>query len=165
MDILKKLDAFLNKVEGAITIILLLVMLVLGFWQVVLRNVFSGGLVWGDVLLRHLVLWIGFFGATLAASQERHISIDAISRFLPPRFRSGLHVITNLFSAVICYFFFRAAVTFIGFEVESRHTVYGEIPALYAEIVIPVGFGLLVVHFLLRMVVRADEALEGRAAA
>ncbi len=157
MNLLKSLDRGLVRVEGVAAVLLLLVMLVLGFAQVVMRNVFSGGFVWGDVLLRHLVLWIGFFGAALAASQERHINIDAITRFLPKRIQSALHMITNLFAAVICYFLFRAALTFIGFEIDDRHMVFGEIPSLYAEIIIPIGFALLAVHFLIRVAIRGAE--------
>ncbi len=164
MDLLKRFDRLLVRTEGAIAVLLLLIMLLLGFAQVILRNVFSGGLVWGDVLLRHIVLWLGFLGAMLAASQERHINIDAVTRFLPPRVQSTLHVITNLFAAAISVILLRAGVTFIGMEIDSGHAVYQGVPAVYAEIIIPVGFGLLAVHFLIRAAVRAHEALKGRAA-
>ncbi len=157
MNLLKSLDRGLVRIEGFAAVLFLLVMLLLGFAQVVLRNLFSGGFVWGDVLLRHMVLWIVFFGAALAASQERHINIDAITRFLPKRVQSALHMITNLFAAVISYLLFRAALTFVGFEIEDKHMVFGEIPSLYAEIIIPVGFALLAIHFLIRAVLRGTE--------
>ena len=40
--------------------------------QVVLRQVFGGGILWCDTLLRHLVLWVGFLGAARAAGQHPH---------------------------------------------------------------------------------------------
>jgi TRAP-type C4-dicarboxylate transport system permease small subunit len=55
MKILKAVDSVFNKIEGALLVFLLLVMLFMAFGQVVLRNIASGGLVWGDILLRHLV--------------------------------------------------------------------------------------------------------------
>lgn len=158
MKLLQRLDALLNKAEGALLILLLVVMLVLAFLQVVLRNFFSSGFLWADIVLRHLVLWIGFLGAALATSQERHISIDAITRFLSPRLKHAMHVVTNLFAAVVCYYLMTASITFIRSEVEAGTTVYADIPGWYAEVIIPVGFGLLMVHFAVRV------AIDGRAA-
>ena len=54
----------------------------LAFLQIFLRNVFTTGLAWGDLVLRNLVLWIGFIGATLATREGKHINIDILSRSL-----------------------------------------------------------------------------------
>lgn len=159
MKLLQRLDAALNKTEGALLILLLVVMLVLAFLQVVLRNFFSSGFLWADLVLRHLVLWIGFLGAALATSQERHISIDAVTRFLPPRLKHALRVVTNLFAAVVCYYLMTAAITFIESEAEAGTTFYADIPNWYAGIIIPVGFGLLIIHFLIRVMVDGRAAL------
>ena len=118
MKILKTIDSLLNKIEGGILIALLLVMLFMAFGQVVLRNISSGGFVWGDILLRHLVLWIGFLGAALATSGERHINIDILTRYLPERLKGAVAALSNVFAAVICLLLFRASLTFIGFEID-----------------------------------------------
>jgi TRAP-type C4-dicarboxylate transport system permease small subunit len=152
MKFLRRLDAMLNKAEGALLILLLVVMLLLAFLQVVLRNVFSSGFLWADIVLRHLVLWIGFLGAALATSQERHISIDAFTRFFSPRMKHALRVFTNLFAAVVCYFLMTASVTFVQSEVEAGTMVLENIPGWYAQSIIPVGFGLLIIHFSVRVV-------------
>lgn len=161
MKLLQKLDTLLNKAEGGLLVFLLAVMIVLAFAQVVLRNAFSSGILWADILLRHLVLWIGFLGAALAVSHDRHISIDALTRFLPERVKHGVNVLSYLFAAFISFLFFRAALTFMQNEMLDGSTVYAEIPSWYAAIIIPVGFGLLVVHFLIRAVLRARSALKG----
>jgi TRAP-type C4-dicarboxylate transport system permease small subunit len=159
MKTIKKIDLILNKIEGAILIALLLIMLVMAFGQVVLRNFFSGGIVWGDILLRHLVLWIGFLGAALATSGERHLNIDVLTRYLPERLKGAVATIADIFAAIVCYLLFRASLTFMEFEVASKHMVYGEIPSWFAEIIIPAGYCLLMFHFSIRAILDADKAL------
>jgi len=165
MKILKSIESVLNKIEGAVLIFLLLVMLFMAFGQVVLRNLSTGGIVWGDILLRHLVLWIGFLGAALATSGERHITIDILTRYLSDRFKGVVATVSNVFAAVICFLLFRASLTFIEFEISNNNTVFSEIPSWYAQIIIPVGYGLLTFHFIVRAILDADKALRKGATA
>jgi TRAP-type C4-dicarboxylate transport system permease small subunit len=160
MKILKSIESVLNKIEGAVLIFLLLVMLFMAFGQVVLRNFFSGGLVWGDILLRHLVLWIGFLGAALATSGERHLNIDILTRYLPERLRGAVAALSNVFAAAVCFFLFRASLTFIGFEIVNKNTVFADIPSWFAQIIIPIGFGLLTFHFIVRAILDAVTAMQ-----
>jgi TRAP-type C4-dicarboxylate transport system permease small subunit len=139
-------------------------MLFMAFGQVVLRNFFTGGIVWGDILLRHLVLWIGFLGATLATSGERHINIDILTRYLPERIRGAVAALSNVFAAVVCFLLFRASLTFIGFEIDNKSTTFAEIPSWYVQIIIPVGYGLLAFHFMVRAFLDAGKALQKGAA-
>jgi C4-dicarboxylate transporter DctQ subunit len=159
MKILRKIDSIISRIEGAILIVLLLAMLVMAFGQVVLRNIFSGGIVWGDILLRHLVLWIGFLGAALATSGERHLNIDVLTRYLPARVKGAVSMIADLFAAVVCYFLFYASLTFINFETASNHMIYGQVPSVYAEIIIPAGYALLAFHFLIRAFIDAGKVI------
>lgn len=157
MKIVETLEKYLTKIESILVIALLSVMVLLGFIQVVLRNVFQSGIIWADIVLRHLVLWIGFVGALLATTNDRHISIDAFARFMPNRVQHGIAVITNIFAAVVCFFLFKASLTFIGFEISDHHTLYANVPAWYSEIIIPVGYALLAFHFLLRIIFHAGS--------
>ena len=158
MNILKRIDKALTKAEGVVLITLLSVMVVMAFLQVVLRNLFSSGIFWADILLRHLLLWLGFLGAAIATSENRHINIDALRRFLSPRVRSAVEVLTDLFAAGICFLLAKASWTFVQGEIAGHSTVFENIPSWYAQIIIPVGFGLLVVHFVIRAILRAGGA-------
>lgn len=164
MKYLERLDSFLNGLEGRLLVALLSVMVILSFVQVFLRNAFSESFLWGDILLRHLVLWVGFIGAALATSNDRHINIDALTRFLPSRLKHWSKVLTNVFAAVVCYFLSRAGVTFVKNEIDAAGTLYESIPSWYSEIIIPVGFGLLAFHFLVRASLEARQAMGEEAA-
>ena len=119
---------------------------------------------WGDVLLRHLVLWIGFLGAALATSGERHINIDILTRYLPKRLKGAVAALSNVFAAAVCFLLFRASLKFIEFEIANNNIVFAEIPSWYAQIIIPIGYGLLTFHFIVRAVLDAGKALQKGAA-
>jgi TRAP-type C4-dicarboxylate transport system permease small subunit len=152
MKILKTIDRWLNKAESALLIVFLLLMVLLAFAQVVLRLVFSTGIIWGDIFLRHSVLWVGFLGGALGISEKRHINIDALTHYMSPRVNSSVSIFTNLFGAAVCVLLAIAAVNFVTDEISSGSHVFTGIPTWYAEIIIPVGFGLFVFHFIVRAV-------------
>jgi len=159
MRILERIDKVLTRAEEIILITLLSVMVVMAFLQVVLRNLFSSGILWADILLRHLLLWLGFLGAAIATSENRHINIDALRRFFSPRVRSGVEVLTDLFAAGICFLLAKASWTFVQGEIADRRTVVENIPSWYAQIIIPIGFGLLLIHFVIRALLRSKAVL------
>jgi C4-dicarboxylate transporter, DctQ subunit len=159
MKILKTIDLALNKAEGALLILMLSTMVIVAFGQVMLRNIFHTGILGADILLRHLVLWIGFLGAAIATSEERHINIDALRRFLPPRIRSVVDVLTDLFAAVVCFFLMNAGRVFVESEMKDNRMVFQSIPSWSVQSIIPIGFGLLVVHFTIRAILRAHAAV------
>jgi TRAP-type C4-dicarboxylate transport system permease small subunit len=159
MKFLKKVDGWLNKAESALLIVLLVGMVLLAFAQVVLRLVFSAGFIWGDIILRHSVLWIGFLGGALGVSSSRHITIEAFAHFMSPRTRSAVSIFANLFGAAVCVLLAIAASKFVTDEIASGTTVFGNIPSWYAELIIPVGFSLFVFHFLVRAAGSVEEIM------
>ncbi len=154
MKILKSIDKALTRAEEIVLVSLLSIMVIMAFLQVVLRNLFSSGILWADILLRHILLWLGFLGAAIATSENRHINIDALRRFLTPRVRTAVEVLTDLFAAVICFLLARGGWTFVQGEMADARMMTENIPSWYGEIIIPVGFGLLVVHFVIRALLR-----------
>ncbi|HEB84935.1 MAG TPA: TRAP transporter small permease, partial [Bacteroidetes bacterium] len=148
---LLSLDRGLNRIAGAIVVITLLVMVLISFLQVVLRNLAGSGLPWADVLLRHLVLWVGFFGAVIATRQGRQIKIDVVGRFAPPATRRLLAWATGLFTIVVCILLTRASLQFVAGERQFGSLLYARFPAWYAELAIPLGFALIALQVLLNL--------------
>ena len=76
---LKGVAAFLNRLEDAFLVSILTAMLVLASAQILARNFFQAGILWGDILVWVMVLWVGLVGAMVAARRNQHISIDIVS--------------------------------------------------------------------------------------
>jgi len=149
MKILNFLNKWIEKTETVLLIVILIVMILLSFLQVLLRNFFDQGLLWGDIFLRNLVLWVGFLGASLATREGKHINIDLFTRFLSGRWRALAQMVTQLAAALICIFLADAGWTFVMDEKLYETKIFAEIPAWYFQLIIPVGFLLMAFRFLL----------------
>ena len=145
---LKNIDTWIARLETVILVGVLSIMVILAFLQVVLRNLFDEGILWGDTFLRHLVLWVGFLGASLATREKKHINIDLFTRFVKGKTKSLINALVNLFAAVVCWYLTSAAWTFVLDEKASNSTLFNEIPTWYFQIVIPIGFFLMTIRFL-----------------
>ncbi len=164
MKFLQSLSKSLGLVEKALIIALLSTMVLLSFTQVILRNIFSTGFLWADPLLRHAVLWIGFIGASIAAEQEKHISIDLVTRFASPRIARYIKILTSVFPVVVCAILADAGWTFLRDEMETNSPLFSigesEYPAWWFQTVIPFGFGLIAFRFFLKTIEHSINALK-----
>jgi len=160
-DWIPTVERFLQRVEIGLLVVSILGMTGLGFLQIVLRKAFSTGLLWADPLMRWLVLWMGFLGAAVAAAQDKHFGADAADRLLQGRVRTVALVVSHLVAAAACVLLGRAAMVFLRSEAGSGGTAFSigtlHVPTSVVEIILPVGFFLLLVHFLLRAATAAWE--------
>ncbi len=154
MKLLKTIDNILAKVESALLILILMTMILMAFTQVLMRNFFQTSIIWGDTFLRHLVLWVGFIGASLATRENRHINIDVLSRILSPKIKRVTDSVVNLFAAVVCFFLMKAGITFIKYEIESESTLFAGIPTWIFQIIIVIGFALIMFRFFIKTIER-----------
>ncbi len=150
MDRWERVDATIDRVEQTLIVTFLSSMILIAFLQIVLRNFFTTGLDWGDSLLRNLVLWIGFLGATLATREGKHINIDVVSRWLPSLGRNIVTLSTHLFSFFICCGLTYAALKFIKNEAQMGNRTFLNLPAWVPEMILPMTFGLMSFRFGLR---------------
>ena len=151
MKLIAKFDTALEYVESTMIVVALSIMVLLAFLQVLLRNFFETGILWGDILLRHLVLWVGFFGASLAARQDKHINVLILPKLLPDRFIPYMKIVVNIFAIVVTIILARASWIFLGFEKEAGTIIFLDIPSWYIQSILPLGFGLMAIRFFLKI--------------
>ena len=144
---ISSINNLIAKIESIFLIIILFSMILLAFLQVILRNFFSTSIFWGDTFLRHLVLWIAFIGASLATKENRHINIDVLSRSLSKAAKRVTGIIVNLFASTVCFSLMNASITFLKYEKESGSTLFAEIPVWIFQMIIAIGFGLMMLRF------------------
>jgi TRAP-type C4-dicarboxylate transport system permease small subunit len=142
----------LHLVEDALLVTLLTMMIVLASTQILLRNFFDSGIVWIDPLLRVLVLWLGLLGATVATRNNKHISIDLLSRFLKRKsyclVQSGVAQISAWTCLVIAWY----GLSWIRLDYEDALASFVGIPAWMLEVVIPAAFALIGLRYLVKSV-------------
>ena len=155
---------FLGNVEDALLASVLGVMIVMATVQIVLRNVFDTGLLWADPMLRVSVLWIGMLGAMAATRDDRQISVDALSRFLPKRWNARVRVLTDVFTAVVAGFFSWHAGRLVLEDYASGVTAFASVPVWVCELVLPVAMSIIAVRYAIYAWKHLREALAGEPA-
>ena len=147
-DFLDKLDAWVGRGEAVLLVAIIAVMVGLAAVQFFLRLLFDYGFEWADIIVRHMVLWLGFVGGALATHRGRHIAIDVAQKFLPAKAAAWIRAINALAAAAISAIMFRASITFIQDEIKGGTTIYGDLPAWPLQAIIPVAFIAIAFHFL-----------------
>lgn len=125
----------------------LLLMLLLMLIQIIARNFFETGFPLLDVISRHLVLFVIFFGAGLVTEQGQHIRIDILASLLSPQQRKMLaRPLLGLCALLCAAMAWYAGLFWLG---EWQYAQSNERWAAALAVVIPVGFAVLALHFLL----------------
>ena len=144
-----KFSQVLAGVESGILVVLLSAMIVLAVGQVLLRNFFGVGFPWSDPMTRLLVLWVGLMGAMVASRNDKHINMDVISRYLPDKMRRVTRVLTGLFTSTVCALVAHNAGRFVYLDYRDGLLAFGSFPAWLAELIVPLGFGVMSFRFLI----------------
>ena len=155
MRAIKTLDEWLAKAESGFLLILLFLMVFLAFGQVILRNLFDAGLLWTDVFLRQLVLWLGFLGASLAVRERRHIAIDVLPQFIHHRLRPFVLILVSFCTGGISVFLALAAWKFVQLEIEFPTILFFNIPAWVFQTILPFSLIVIALRYFLQGVEQA----------
>lgn len=150
---MEKIRAIIYKVEDAVLVSLLLLMIVLAVAQILMRNLFDSGMPWADVLVRILVLWVGLFGAMVASRKGNHIFIDVLTRYVPQRGKDILRSIAEIFTSVICFVTAFYSLQFVQMEYEDGATAFAQVPAWICESVIPFVFFVIGIRYVILSVI------------
>ena len=145
---MKKVFFFFNRLEEILLGTFLILMVLLGFIQILFRNILSVGLYWIDPVLRHSVLWVALMGASVATRENRHISIDLLPEKLGAKSRSYLQVGINLFAAATCLILVPPAIRFVEEEYEVGKILAFHIPIWASQSIIPLMLFVLGLRFL-----------------
>ena len=144
----------LHRVEDILIAVLLLGTLGLALFQIVLRNALGTGFIWGDALVRVLVLWIGMAGAMAATRERKHIHIDVLTRFLPPGLRRAAARLTTAFAAAVCMVACGFSLKFVWFEYVAGDLAFGRIPFWICELILPLGFAVIALRYLIQFLLQ-----------
>lgn len=138
----------ISWVEDAAISFMLLSMILIVLVQIFLRNFYSTGVSGGAEIVRHLVLWVAFLGAGIAARERKHIKIDIAQRMLSYRLRHLSEVVTDLFATVVCGILLYASIQFVISDYGTGTTIaFFDLPIWMLELVIPLGYLAVTVRY------------------
>jgi TRAP-type C4-dicarboxylate transport system permease small subunit len=154
-------EALGRWIENALLSALLAGMIGLGALQIILRWSSAGSLVWADEAIRMMVLWIAMVAGVAAAREDRHISIDVLSRFLAPRARAITAAAVDLFTAGVCLALAWYGGIMVQFAIEDGDVLLTGLPAWIFQAVIPVAFLLMGYRYFLLFIRRVRQIVSG----
>lgn len=145
------------RLETSLLCLLLLGIVVLAALQIVLRNFFSHSIFWADELIRLAVLWLAMVGGVAASSNGRHIAIGIVERYCPRPWHRPAAIAAAAFAAVVT-----AALAWQGYRFVADSFAYGDTvldgwPAWIFQSIIPIGFAIMSLRFVLHIVALARE--------
>jgi tripartite ATP-independent transporter DctM subunit len=137
-------------VEDAIAATALAVMVFLPLLEIVLRRAIGVGVPGAGPIVQHLVLWVGFLGAAIAAREGRLLSL-ATGTFIPDGAPRRIAAIATAafgsFTSVVLAF---GAAELIRSERETGSSLGAGIPTWVAQLVLPIGFALIAARLVRR---------------
>jgi len=145
--VLEKARQFLHRFETYLLAALLMALLLMSVAQIVMRVFFDTGFIWAEAVSRQGVLWLALLGALSATREKKHISIDALPRYLPVKTHQAVWTITQLAAAAVS-----GALTWYGWgmvklEREAPGIFVADIPTWWPMCVFVAGFGLISLRF------------------
>lgn len=144
-----KLLTYLDKIQTAIVVVALSLMIVVVGLQVFFRFVIKGSLPWSEELSRYLMIWTVYIGASLGAKEGAHIGVEAFISFLPKKLYKFACLVAGIISIIFCI-----VIAMLSFKVVQGIYNAGqlspamEIPMWWAYGAIPVGSVLMAISFL-----------------
>ncbi|MDY6790993.1 MAG: TRAP transporter small permease [Thermodesulfobacteriota bacterium] len=155
-----KVQVFLYRVENGILVVLLLSMLLMAVLQILMRNLFESGIVWGDILVRVLVLWVGLVGAMVASRHGNHININILSRYLPERAGSIVKSACEFFTAAVCSVAAFYTLRFVKIEFAEGGMAFAQMPIWVCEAIIPVAFIVISLRYLILSIITFSKIIK-----
>lgn len=137
----------LRGVENALIALLTVALVVLAGAQIVARIAFDAG--WTDLesTLRIMVLWLTLLGAMVAAREDKHLAIDAVSHYVHGSAARALRALAYLaatgISALLAWYSF----LLVRGEFESGTVAFAAVPAWLAQAIMPIAFVVIALRF------------------
>lgn len=141
----------LEWLENALVVAFAAGLVILAGVQVFARLVLDTGFAWIESSESLLLIWLTVAGGVVAARQHQHLGIDVLSERFRPRVRAFLRILTATFAAAVCVILAVASWNLMRLELDTPSEAARLVPAWVKLSALPVGFGLMALHYLLQI--------------
>jgi TRAP-type C4-dicarboxylate transport system permease small subunit len=114
--------------------------------EVVARGVFHTGVYSSTEYVKHLVIFITFFGAMITSRQDRHLCFAVGIEYIASPLKEWIQTGSALLSVIVSVFIGWSSVSFINTAFTAGDKL-GFFPLRWAMYVIPLGFLVMLVRF------------------
>ena len=155
------MKAIALRAEGLVASLALGGIMVLPLAEIFSRKFLGGGIPGSGPIAQNLTLWVGMFGAAIAAREGKLLTL-ATGEFLPKgRLGDIAHIVSATIGAAVSTMFVLGGIRLVRSDREAGDVIAVGIPTWVADLALPIGFVLIA----LRLVWRASPLWWGRAVA
>lgn len=152
----------LRRAENALCVAVLALMSVLPVVEVLMRETLGGGLPGSITIVQHMVMWISFLGAGLAARSDRLLALST-ARFLPAVWEQRVRAATAMLGTAITALLCAASVQLVATDYRFGDMAAWGIPVWMFTAVMPVAFAVIALRLILRSAPHARGRLTAAA--
>jgi len=168
MHYLRKIEGLLTRVESGLLVLFLGLMTGLTFLNICLRilsvhtsstlaNLLLRHLDWSQPLVRLMVLWTTFLGASLITRESRHIRIDIFPTMLRgAKKKFWLSCIWAL-SFIVTLFLAGSSIMYLVHEASYGEVSLFGLPTWVIHLILPLGFLTMAFRFFLNLLGSASH--------
>ena len=156
--ILDRISDALDKICGALCVLMIATMVILTTAQIVFRTWFTA-LSWSDEVTRYLLVWSTFLGATCVYRHGGNISITFIQEAFPAKISKVLRVVVH----AVCFVLF-AVLLYYGWQyVGSLNRKATSIPLTMSQVYLcmPISMLILMIHALVMTIDECAKEAKG----
>lgn len=138
---------YLKHIEEGLLVVAFVALVGLAFTQVILRNGFETSIIWADIAIRILVLWVTMLGAMVATQKKKHIKIDLAEQFLSPKQYRYVRGFGRFFAAAMMLIAAYYCLQMTMLEYEFGTIAFANVPTWVCQSILPIGFFSMGVQF------------------
>ena len=138
---------YLKNIEEVLLVIAFVALVGLAFTQVILRNGFETSIIWADIAIRILVLWVTMLGAMVATQKKKHIKIDLAEQFLSPKQYRYVRGFGRFFAAAMMLIAAYYCLQMTMLEYEFGTIAFANVPTWICQSILPIGFFSMGIQF------------------
>lgn len=149
---MEKISAFLDKITLTIAAIILVIIAIIVNLGVFCRYVLFAPLPWSEQIPKYAMIWMGFLGASVGISRDRHIGFDILIARLPSPARKIIIIACRLlvlFFLIVMTIYGLSFALAVGF---SSNAPMLPIPMFYLFLAVPIGGVFLTLQATIKLV-------------
>jgi len=148
---MRRFIMFWNRLEEHIAVLMVMLLVLFSICQVVSRfNIIRFPLDWTEELSRYVFIALSYLAASLAIGRNRHVCVEVIDYFLPPRGRyllqKAVWLIWGVFSLVIAHSGWTVAEEAFGTTTPVMEWDMG-----WLYLIIPVMFAVMAMRLFIKV--------------
>lgn len=134
----------LTKVLRVVLILMISAMVLIMFYQVVMRYIFSNAKPWCEELTLYISIFMIMIGLGIATRNENHLQVDFITRLYSPKIKCLMTAFWTIVTVITMIIFAIFAIGLIGHATQRSMTL----PITMAQIYLafPIGTVILILY-------------------